>query len=105
MFRIMFRIMFRGIPCDWAKSQRVHYRYWPCAHGEDVTQDSADARGRALKRLYERRVIVRFDLKGAGPAVADVDDAGILSRPLQHALAPRGQALQVHARRFVGAVL
>ncbi len=48
---------------------------------------------------------MRLDLEGAGPAVADVDDAGVLARPLQHALAARGQALQVHARRFVGAVL
>src|SRR5258708_1212654 len=47
---------------------------------------------------------MRFDLEGAPPAVADVDGAGILSRPLQHALAPRRQALQVHARRLVGTV-
>ena len=50
-------------------------------------------------------MIVRLDLEGAGPAVADVDDAGVLARPLHHAAAVRRQALQVHARRFVGAVL
>ena len=65
----------------------------------------ADASGCALKRFDEAGMIVRFDLEGAGPAVADVDDAGILSRPLQHAFAACGQPLQMHARRFVGTVL
>ena len=50
-------------------------------------------------------MIVRLDLESARPAVADVDDAGILSRPLHHQLAARGQALQVNARRLVRAVL
>ena len=90
---------------DRPKAQRIHHRDRPRAHGENVAQNSADAGGRALKRLDERRMIVRFDLESAGPAVADVDDAGVLARALQHALAARGQALQMHARRFVGAVL
>src|ERR1700722_13514897 len=50
-------------------------------------------------------MIVRLDLESAGPAVANVDDAGVLSWPLQHDLAARGQALQMDARRLVGAVL
>src|SRR5215471_2160035 len=50
-------------------------------------------------------MIVRLDFEGAGPSVADVDDACILSRALQHTLATRGQALQVYARRLVRAVL
>src|SRR5580658_1460361 len=90
---------------DRPEPQRVHHRHRPRAHGEDVTQNSADARGCALKRLDERWVIVRLDLESAGPAVADVDDPGVLARPLQHALAARGQPLQVHARRFVGTML
>ena len=48
---------------------------------------------------------MRLDLEGAGPAVADVDDAGVLSRPLHYAPAAGGQTLQVHARGLVGAVL
>src|ERR1022692_2477626 len=68
------------------------------AHGENVAQDSAHAGGCALKRLDERRMIVRFDLESTGPAVADVDDAGIFARSLQDTLAARGQALQVDAR-------
>src|SRR5262249_38919474 len=75
------------------------------SHGEDVAQNSTDASGCALKRLDEGRVIVRFDFEGAGPAIADVDDAGIFSGSLHYALAPRGKPLQVHARRLVRAVL
>jgi len=58
-----------------------------------------------LKWLDEAWVIVRLDFESAGPAVTDVDDAGVLSGTLQHTLAARGQALQMHARRFVGTVL
>ena len=93
------------MPADRPEAQRIHHRDRPRAHGENVAQNSADAGGRALKRFDERRMIVRLDLEGAGPAVANVDDAGVLARPLQHELAARGQALQVHARRLVGAVL
>src|SRR5207253_9435425 len=50
-------------------------------------------------------MIVRLDLEGAGPAVADVDDAGVFSRPLHYAPAAGGQTLHVHARGLVGAVL
>src|SRR5580698_3616393 len=49
-------------------------------------------------------MIVRLDLEGACPAVADVDDAGVLTRALQNALAARRQALQVNPRRLVGTV-
>src|SRR5271157_184582 len=89
---------------DWPKAQRVHYGYGPCAHGEDVAEDTAYAGGCTLKRFDERRMIVRLDLECASPAVADVDDAGILARPLHHQFAARGQAFQVNARRFIGAV-
>jgi len=80
------------------EAQRIHHRDRARAHGEDVAQDAADAGSCALKRLDKRRVVVRLDLEGAGPAIADVDDAGVLARPLHHAAAARGQALEVHAR-------
>jgi hypothetical protein len=53
---------------------------------------------------------VRFDLEGAGPAVAHVDNAGVLARALNHASrtaqpdAARRQALQVHAAGFIAAM-
>src|ERR1700686_5224601 len=50
-------------------------------------------------------MIMRLDFESAGPAITDVDNASVLTRPLQHTAAARGQAFQVHARGFVGAVL
>ncbi len=73
-----------------AEAQRVHHRHRPRAHGENVAQDSAHTGGRALKGLDKRWMIVRLDLEGAGPAVADIDDARVLSRPLHHQPAARG---------------
>ena len=52
-----------------------------------------------------------LDLEGAGPAVAYVDDAGILAGALDHrsrsrrASALGGKAAEMHARALVGAVL
>src|ERR1039458_6057157 len=87
------------------KPQRVHHRDRPCAHGENVAQNSADASGRALKWLDKRRVIVRLDFERAGPSVANIDDASVFTRPLDDQLAARGQALQVNARRLIGTML
>ena len=64
-----------------------------------------DASGRALKWLDIRGVIVRLDLEGAGPALANVDDSGVFSRPLHNAIALRGQPPEVDAGRLVRAVL
>src|SRR5208282_4131372 len=88
-----------------AKAERIHHRYRARPHGENVAQNSTDAGGRSLKWFDERRMIVRLDFKSAGPAVANVHDAGIFARPLHHQLAARRQTLQVNARRFIGAVL
>ena len=48
---------------------------------------------------------MRFDLEGASPAVADVDDAGVLTGPLYHQLAARRQPFQMHARGLIGTML
>ena len=87
------------------EAQRIQHGDGARAHGENVAQDAADAGGRALERLDVARVIVRFDLEGDGEAVADVDDAGILARALHHLRGLRGQALEMDAAGFVGAVL
>ena len=89
---------------DGAEAQRIEHGDGPRAHGENVAQNSADAGGRALKRLDVTGMVVRFDFEGGDEAVADVDDAGIFSGAL-HTLAARGQALQMDLARFVGAVL
>ncbi len=88
-----------------SKPKRVHHRHRPRAHGENVAQNSADARGRPLKWFDKRRMIVRLDFERAGPAVANVNDARVFSRPLHDQLAARRQPLQVNPRRFIRAVL
>ena len=59
------------------KAQRVETKLRARAHGKNVANDSADAGGRALKRLDRARMIVALDLEGDGPAVADIDHAGV----------------------------
>ena len=88
-----------------AEADGVHRGDGARAHREDVAEDAADAGGRALKRLDEGGVVVRLDLEGGAPAVADVHDAGVLARRDDDALARRRKSLEVYARRLVRAVL
>ena len=90
-----------GVRFNGPKAQRVHHGQRPRAHGEDVAQNAAHAGGRALEGLNVAGMVVAFDLEGAGPSVAHVDDTGIFAWALHHALAFRGQALQVHAARLI----
>jgi hypothetical protein len=50
-------------------------------------------------------VVVALDLEGDGLAAAEVDDAGVLARPLENALAPARQAPEQQGRVLVAAVL
>jgi hypothetical protein len=50
-------------------------------------------------------VVVRLDLEGDGRAVAEVEDSGVLARPLENPLACRGQPLEQRRRVLVAAVL
>ncbi len=88
-----------------AEAEGVEGGHGPRAHREDVAQDAADARGRALVGLDERRVVVRLHLERHGEPVADVHDAGVLARALDDAGPGGRERLQVHARRLVRAVL
>ena len=67
-----------------AEGERVEAGDRPRAHGEDVAQDAADAGGRALIGLDVARMVVALHLEHDGEPVADIDDAGILARPLDH---------------------
>ena len=40
---------------------------------------------------------MRFDLESTSPAVTDVNDAGVFSRPLYYEPTARRQSLQMHA--------
>ena len=91
----------RGIP----EKERVEDRERARAHREDVAQDPAHARGRALIGLDERRVVVGLHLEDDGEAVADVHGSGILAGALQDARARRGELLQERLRGLVRAVL
>ena len=77
---------------DRTEAQRVEQGDRPRAHREDVADDAADAGRRALVRLDERRMVVRLDLEHRREAVADVDGAGVLAGPLQHARGLRSAA-------------
>src|SRR6185437_840647 len=86
-----------------SKTQRVHHRQGAGAHCKNVTKNATYSSGRSLERFDIGRMIVRFDLESAGPAVSDVDDAGVFSRSLDHELAVGGQPLQMHLGRLVRA--
>ena len=88
-----------------AEAEGIHDGERTRAHGEDVAEDAADAGGCSLIGLDVAGMVVRFDFEGAGPAVADVDDARVLAGSLHDELAARGQALEVDFGGFVGAVL
>ena len=93
-----------------AEPQLVHHRHRAGAHRHDVADDAADAGGRALVRLDVGRVVVGLHLEGGRPAVADVDDAGVLADAREHPVAHRlggglAEVAQMHLRGLVGAVL
>ncbi len=88
-----------------AEAQRVHRRDRPRAHGEDVAQDAADAGRRTLVGLDVGGMVVALHLEDDALAVADIDDAGILARPLDDARPGGRQRAQPFLRGFVRAVL
>jgi hypothetical protein len=71
---------------DRAEAQLVHDGDRARAHRDDVADDAADAGRGALERLDVARVVVRLDLEGDGPALADVDDARVLAHADHEAL-------------------
>ena len=104
--RRSFRRRRRDRRYNWPKPQRVHRTDRPRAHREDVTNDTADAGGRALKRLDRARMIVRLDLERDGDAVADVNDAGVLLAGAdEYFRRLGGERFKQRARVFVTAML
>src|SRR5258708_2864878 len=88
-----------------AKAQRIEAGDRTRAHGEDVSQDATDAGGRALIGLDVARMVVALHLEHDRLAVADVDDAGVLTRPLDHPWRLGRQPLEMQPRGFVRAML
>ncbi len=95
----------RALRVELAEAQRVEDRDRPRAEGEDVAEDAADAGRGALEGLDRARVIVRLDLEGDRPAVADRHGAGVLARTHQHPRALGREPAQQLLRVLVGAVL
>src|SRR5260370_25352753 len=50
-------------------------------------------------------MVVRFDLKGAHPAVAYIDNPGVFPRALHDPRTARRQAFEMYTRRLVRAML
>ena len=95
---------------DRAEAQLVHDGDRAGAHRDDVAHDAADAGRGALERLDVARVVVRLDLEGDRPALADVDDAGVLAHAdhevLLHLVGDLlAELAQVDLARLVRAVL
>ena len=88
-----------------AEAQRIEHGDRPRADREDVAQDPADAGRGALERLDRRRVVVRLDLEGDHPAVADVDRARVLARAEREPRALGRQRAKQLLGVLVGAVL
>ena len=72
-------------PVRLAEAEAVEQRDRPRAHRDDVAEDPADAGRGALERLDRGRVVVALDLERDGEPVAEVEHAGVLAGPLQHA--------------------
>ena len=92
-------------PARLAEPQPVQQRDRPGAHGDHVAEDPPDARRRALERLDCGWVVVALDLERDSLALAEVEHAGVLARPLEHALAGRREAAKEQCRVLVAAVL
>ena len=88
-----------------AEAQCIDQRDRARAHGEDIAQDAAHARRRALIRLDIGRVVVALHLEDGSLAVTNVDDAGILAGALDDAVILGREFGQMTARGFVRAML
>ena len=95
---------------DRAEAQLVHDGDRAGTHRDDVANDAAHARRGTLKGLDEGGVVVRLDLEGHRPALADIHDTGVLAHAHHEICAHLLGGLltelaQVFLRALVGAVL
>src|SRR5262249_15593833 len=97
---------FRIAVHDWPEAQRVQAKLRTRAHGKNVANDSADARGCALEWFNRAGMIVALHLERDRPAIADINYARIFFAGFnQNVRASRGKLLQFFHRIFVRAVL
>ena len=93
------------LPARLAEAQPVEQRDRARAHGDDVAEDAADPGRGALEGLDRARMVVALDLERDRLALAEVDHAGVLARPLEDTRPLGGKAAQKRRRVLVGAVL
>ena len=84
-----------------SEAQRIQQKFRPRAHRKDVANDSADAGGRALERLDRARMIVTLDLERDGPAIADIDHAGVFFAGLDENVRPGRRKFFNSRREFL----
>src|SRR5260370_15448655 len=87
-----------------AEGERIETGDRPRAHGKDVAQNAADARGGALIGLDVARMVVAFHLEHDREPVTDIDDAGALARTLYHPRRLLRRRAQIHFRGLVRAI-
>ena len=93
------------VPVGLGEAQPVEERDRARPHRDDVAEDPADTRRRALERLHRGGVVVALDLERDRHPVAEVEHARVLAGALEHALALARQAPQQKRGVLVPAVL
>src|SRR5205814_3663169 len=92
--------------CDRSKPQRIQRADRPGAHREDVPDDAADARGRALEWLDRAGVVMGLDLKGNGQSMANINNSCVLLARADEDFSGSGrERFKQWPAIFVGAVL
>ena len=90
---------------DRPETERVQRGNRAGAHGKDIAENTADPGGGPVIGLDKRRMVMAFDLKDRGQTVADIDDAGILTRSLQYGRSGCRQPPQKAPRTLIATVL
>ncbi len=93
------------LPVGLAEPEAIEQCDRPSSHRDDVAEDAADPRRRALERLDGRGMVVALDLEGDRLALAEIDHARVLARALQHTRTGRGQTAEQGRRVLVRTVL
>ena len=87
------------------KAKRIHEGHRPGPHRENVAQDPTHPRGRSLERLHRAGMIVGFDFKSQGQAVAGIHHPCVFLPSFdQHGRSGRRKLFQLLPGVFVGAV-
>ena len=79
----IFEQVFDPVVLQIAEAQAVHQRHGTRAHGEDVTDDAANARRSSLVRLNRGRMVMGLNLEHDRLVVTDVYDARAFAGPIE----------------------